>query len=65
MKSIEAKLVNCGHQTEGKCCFRTGHMCSILISTAFPDDDDCRFRKTEPEGKNLYDEGRTNEYCNQ
>ena len=55
MKSIESKLVNCGHQREGMCCFRSGHMCSILISTTFSNDDACRFRKEEPEGKNLYD----------
>lgn len=58
MKSIETKLVNCGHVREGRCYFRSGHKCNILISTIFPNGDDCRFRKLDPNGKNLYDEGR-------
>ena len=57
MSTIKA-LVPCRHQTEGRCCFRMGQKCGILISTTFPNDDDCRFRKEYPDGRNLYDERR-------
>lgn len=57
MSTIKA-LAPCEHQHEGACCFRMGRKCSILIDTYFKDYDDCRFRKEDPEGRNLYDERR-------